>query len=152
MAAPEYAPGLFDCRFRRLGRAGYGRIGLNGQEGVLFFCGRLTNVRERYIMNFNDQLSSTSRQIGICRGKPGRRTTLSFKNQRAGFSGNLHRIPCGLSSYRLSFLCRFPEFIHEKWYVDPGDCHASVRYFIVMTKNSIPRPPVRQIPICVLAE
>ena len=36
MAAPEYAPGLFDCRFRRLGRAGYGRIGLDGQEGVLF--------------------------------------------------------------------------------------------------------------------
>lgn len=36
MAAPEYAPGLFDCRFRRLGRAGYGRIGLDGQEGELF--------------------------------------------------------------------------------------------------------------------
>ena len=22
--------------------------------------------------------------------------------------------------------CRFPEFIHEKWYVYSGDCHASV--------------------------
>ena len=73
MAAPEYAPRLFDCRFRRLGRAGYGRIGLDGQEGVLFFaggravfCGRLTIARERYIMNFNYQLSSASRQIVIC--------------------------------------------------------------------------------------
>ena len=24
-------------------------------------------------------------------------------------------------------ICRFPGFIHEKWYVYPGDCHASVR-------------------------
>ena len=34
-------------------------------------------------------------------------------------------------------LCRFPGFIHEKWYVYPWDCHASVRYFIAMTGNSI---------------
>ena len=33
-------------------------------------------------------------------------------------------------------ICRFPGFIHEKWYVYPGDCHASVRYFIAMTGNS----------------
>ena len=37
-------------------------------------------------------------------------------NQCAHWCGNLHRIPCGLSSYRLSFLYRFPEFIHEKLY------------------------------------
>ena len=33
-------------------------------------------------------------------------------------------------------LYRFPEFFHERWYVYPGDCHASVRYFIAMTSNS----------------
>ena len=48
-------------------------------------------------------------------------------NQRAGFSGNLHRIPGSPSSYRLSFLRRFPVSIHEKLCFYPGDCHASVR-------------------------
>ena len=24
-------------------------------------------------------------------------------------------------------ICRYPEFIHEKWCLYPGDCHASVR-------------------------
>ena len=38
---------------------------------------------------------------------------------------------------------RFPEFIHEKLCFYPGDCHASVRYFIAMTGNSM----ARQIPI-----
>ena len=37
-------------------------------------------------------------------------------NQSADWCGNLHRIPGSLSSFRLSFLCRFPEFVHEKWY------------------------------------
>ncbi|MGN1027659.1 MAG: hypothetical protein ACI4P4_14800 [Faecousia sp.] len=32
--------------------------------------------------------------------------------------------------------CRFPEFFHEKLYSYPGDCHASVSYFIAMTGNS----------------
>ena len=32
--------------------------------------------------------------------------------------------------------CRFPESFHEKLYSYPGDCHASVRYFIAMTGNS----------------
>ena len=35
-------------------------------------------------------------------------------NQCAHWCGNLHRIPGGPSSYKLSFLCRFPEFFHEK--------------------------------------
>ena len=33
------------------------------------------------------------------------------------FRGNLHRILGSPSSYSLFFLYRFPEFIHEKWYV-----------------------------------
>ena len=45
-------------------------------------------------------------------------------------------------------LHRFLEFIQEKWHFYPGDCHASVRYFIAMTRNSI----ARQIPICRTAE
>ena len=39
-------------------------------------------------------------------------------------------------------LHRFPEFIHEKLCFYPGDCHASVRYFIAMTGKSA----ARQIP------
>ena len=34
---------------------------------------------------------------------------------------------------------RFPDFFHEKLYSYPGDCHASVRYFIAMTGKSAPR-------------
>ena len=35
------------------------------------------------------------------------------------------------------FLYNSPEFIHGKLYFYSGDCHASVRYFIAMTGNSI---------------
>ena len=58
-------------------------------------------------------------------------------NQSSDWCGNLHRISGCLSSYRLPFLYYFPEFVHEKWCVYPGDCHASVSYFIAMTGNSI---------------
>ena len=48
-------------------------------------------------------------------------------SQCAHWRGNLHRIPRCLSSYRLPFLYYFPKFVHEKWCVYPGDCHASLR-------------------------
>ena len=63
---------------------------------------------------------------------------MSFRTSPLKWCGNLHRIPGSLSSYRLPFLRRFPVFIHEKLCFYPGDCHASVRYFIAMTRNSAP--------------
>ena len=48
-------------------------------------------------------------------------------------------------------LRRFQEFIHEKWCVYPGDCHARKENWLAMTGNSIPHPSVRQIPICLFA-
>ena len=74
-------------------------------------------------------------QIGICREKRKAPNNTVIPNQSADWCGNPHRIPGSLSSYRLTFLHRFPEFIHEKMCPYPGDCHASVRYFIAMTGN-----------------
>ena len=33
--------------------------------------------------------------------------------------------------------CHFPEFIHEKWYFYPGDCHTRKADWFEMTGNSI---------------
>ena len=73
------------------------------------------------------------------------RTTLSFKNQ---FSFLVWESPSnsGLPIViQTVLLHRFPEFIHEKLYFYPGDCHTSdVGHWFAMTGNS-------QIQICPIA-
>ena len=106
---------------------------------------------------YSDRPCGAVRKIGICRWKTGHRTTLSFRTSAHYFRGNLHRIPYSLSSYRPFFApySGIYRCIIGKWYFCPGDCHASVRYFIAMTGKSINsnlsvclRKPIIIIGIC----
>ena len=81
-------------------------------------------------------------------GIPWQAEKLEFGEEKPGIEQHCHSEPVRTlvwespSNFRLPIViqvilsCRFPEFIHEKGYFYPGDCHASVRYFIAMTWNS----------------
>ena len=100
------------------------------------FCDTITEENRR--MGYTEKkdcayrLNAAARKIGIyaivrtCHSEPVR--TLVWESPSN--SGQ----PIVIQSV-LSY--RFPVSIHEKWYFYPGDCHASVRYFIAMTGNSI---------------
>ena len=49
-------------------------------------------------------------EIGICKGKSGHRTTLSFRTSSLSWCGNLHRISDNPASYRLSYPTIFRNF------------------------------------------
>ena len=88
---------------------------------------------------FAEQDGTGKQKIGICRGKPGIRTTLSFRASAHYFRGNLHRISGSLSSYRPFFFVLFPGIylcVIEKWYSYPGDCHTRKADWFAMTGNS----------------
>ena len=91
---------------------------------------------------------SVALQIGICGGKTGHRTTLSFRTSPQTGVG----IPIEFqAAHRHTGVlpCHFPNFIHEKWCFYPGDCHTSdICHWFAMTGSSIPHPSARQIPIC----
>ena len=88
---------------------------------------------------YSDRPCGAVRKIGICRWKTGHRTTLSFRTSAHYFRGNLHRIPDNPIVIQALF-CRLSEFIHEKLFFYPGDCHASLR-------TGSQWPEIRQIPI-----
>ena len=80
------------------------------------------------------------RKSGICRGKTGHRTTLSFKNKCALLTwespsnfGQLIVIQTVLFVlFSGIYLC-----VIEKWYSDPGDCHTRKADWFAMTGDSI---------------
>ena len=97
-------------------------------------------------------------KLGICRGKSGHRTTLSFRTSAHYFRGNLHRISGYLSSYRPFFLCCFSESTcmlskngaSIRGIATPvcGLVRNDREFGFAMTGNSM----ARQIPICRTAE
>ena len=82
--------------------------------GIVLLCGKIGNLKRKVRAPNNTVI-------------PNQCALLSWE------SPSNSRRPIVIQSV---LICRFPGFIHEKWYVYPGDCHASVRYFIAMTGNS----------------
>ena len=75
--------------------------------------------------------------------KAGHRTTLSFRTSPQTGVGISIEFQAAIVIQAVLFY-RFPEFIHEKLYSYPGDCHTSdVGHWFAMTGKSA----ARQIPI-----
>ena len=97
------------------------------------------------------RVNSAKRQIGICGGKTGHRTTLSFRTSPQTGVGISIEIRAA-HRHTGVLTCHFPKFIHEKWCFYPGDCHTSdIGHWFAMTGSSIPHPSARQIPISLSA-
>ena len=70
-------------------------------------------------------------------GEVGASNNIVIPNQRAGFSGNLHRIPGSLSSYKRSYSAVFRNLSTRNGASIQEIATEVLSYFIAMTGNSI---------------